>query len=388
MRQVLLFFITWRLGLFLLAFLAPLIIPVFGNRFPYADDLLKPSGLPQWLWSWANFDGVHYLTIAQKGYVAEFTQAFFPLYPMLVGTIAPIIFNQFILVGVVLSSIVFFAGVYVFQKLLQLDYEPKQTSWILLFLIMFPTSFYFGAFYTEGLFFLLVIASLYMARKGNWLMAGVLGALASATRFAGIFLLPALVIEYIMQYGVFNPRGSTPEVQHQTFPSPVQLLRAVPLLLIPIGLVCYMVYLKKTFGDPFLFFRSLQDFNTGRSESIVLLPQVIWRYLKIFATVNPASLLFFNAAYEFTVTVFFAALIVLSVKRVRLSYVLFSALVYISPTLTGTLTSMPRYVLLCISAFIVLGLLQSKVLKIAILSIFAVLLLVSVLLFVQGYWIA
>lgn len=373
MRRMLVFFLTWRIGLFVLAFLSPLLIPTFGNRFPYADDLLRPSGLPQWLWSTANFDGVHYLTIAQKGYVAEFTQAFFPFYPLLVGKIATVLFDQYILIGIFISTVSVFGACYLLKRLLELDYDQKKIYWTIFFLLLFPTSFFLGAVYTEGLFLLLVVGSFYSARKGHWLMAGLLGAFASATRFAGIFLLPALAIEYYLQLQDVNKR------KHYN---------ALFILLVPIGLLCYMYYLQQEFGDPFLFFHSLQDFNTGRSESIILFPQVVWRYLKIFATVTPQSLLFFNAAYEFIITISFTILIAASFFKTRISYALFSALVFISPTVTGTFTSMPRYVLGCFSAFIVLGMISGQKLKLLLIILSTILLLISTILFTQGYWIA
>lgn len=53
---------------------------------------------PKWLWSRANFDGIHYLDIAQKGY-GIYQQAFFPFYPQLVRVLGNIFAGQYLLAG-------------------------------------------------------------------------------------------------------------------------------------------------------------------------------------------------------------------------------------------------------------------------------------------------
>jgi len=63
------------------AFLSARLIPYAGN-FPYRD-LLISYNLSQVLYSWANFDGAHYINIARDGY-HQFDQAFFPLYPLMI----------------------------------------------------------------------------------------------------------------------------------------------------------------------------------------------------------------------------------------------------------------------------------------------------------------
>src|SRR4030042_3666725 len=75
-------FFTLR-GLTLLAAIIGSRLLVFKNSFPYADSVLLPYG-QFLLWSWANFDGVHYLLLAEKGYAFGLTQAFFPVYPLLI----------------------------------------------------------------------------------------------------------------------------------------------------------------------------------------------------------------------------------------------------------------------------------------------------------------
>src|SRR4030042_4808501 len=97
--------VIWRIALLLVAFYAILAFP-FKESFPYWETLLEPNGHPLF-WSWANFDGVHYLTIASTGYSAQYTQAFFPVYPLLMGVVSRFVHNP-VLAGLLISHIAFF----------------------------------------------------------------------------------------------------------------------------------------------------------------------------------------------------------------------------------------------------------------------------------------
>ncbi len=101
-----LYFFIWRFISLLLGYIAQFVL-VYKPSFPYAYELLPKYGLPQWVYSWGNFDGVHYLTIIEKGYIGTgLIQAFFPLYPMVVRLVNSIIGNT-LLSGLIVST--FFA---------------------------------------------------------------------------------------------------------------------------------------------------------------------------------------------------------------------------------------------------------------------------------------
>lgn len=365
-------FIIWRIGLIILAWLAPIFIPIFGERFPYRADILLKPYYESWFWVWGNFDGVHYLRIAKEGYAAEFSQAFFPAYPTLIGILGRIFANEFVIAGFLISNLAFVTALFLFFKLASNEFDLAVVKKTIIFLLIFPTSFYFGAIYTEGLFLLLILASFYFAKKDSWFPAAIFGFFASLTRFIGIFLFPALILEYWL-------RKKTLRFQPSAF----------SLLLIPAGLVIYMIYLGLEFGNPFYFLTAQSVFGAERvAQEFVLFPQVVWRYLKIFFTVAPTTLPFYNALFEFVITISFLFLILISFAKTRISWATFSFLAFITPTLTGTFSSMPRYVLVSFSAFLVLAQIKNKYLISLIFLISCLLLLVSVLLFTRGYWVA
>lgn len=323
-----------------------------------------------WYYSRQNFDGMHYTYIANRGYGYS-EQAFFPLYPTVMRQLMTLpILNNAVTTGILISVISFLAGLYLFSKLILLDYSPNVAKWTILALLIFPTSFFFTSIYTEGLFFFLTIAAFYSARTHHWLLAGIFGALASYTRFIGILLLPALFLEWWQQGRRFK--------------------HFLPLLLIPLGLVIYMNYLNKTTGDPLAFFHVQADFAQGRSEKLVMLYQVFWRYVKMIFTVNHADPLYLTIILEFATGIIFLITAIYSFVKQRLSYAVFNLLAYLTPTLTGSFTSLPRYVLLCFPSFLLIGevLARSSLVRKIILGTFTLSLIIYLTLFARGYWVS
>jgi Gpi18-like mannosyltransferase len=345
------------------------------SQFQYADSGQKPV----WLWSRANFDGVHYLSIAQNGY-GLYQQAFFPLYPKLIRFLAKILGGQYLLGGFLISFFSFWAALAVFYKLIRLDWPEKTAKSTIINLIIFPTSFFFAAVYAESLFLFLILLAFWWARKGKWGLAPLAAGLASATKFLGIFLLPALLFELWRQ----KEKG-------QKLKLGFSILTAWVVLVSSAGLLAYMGYLNKHFGDPLMFIHLQPHFGAQRTGGkIILLYQVFWRYFKMIATSQKNTPLYFTVWLEFLSAVLFLGLLIYGyLRKINWSYLIFAALAFITPTLTGTCSSLPRYVLVLFPGFIALSLLQEKYrLAGKVFMVFSViLLLASQFLFSQGYWI-
>lgn len=360
-KKIVILFLVWRLSLFLVAALAPLIIPVFVNKFPYVETLMQ-SKLPYWIWSFGNFDGVHYIRITQDGYAYQYTQAFFPLYPMLIKLVSFLTFGNYLLAGLLISNISFLASLIVFHKLITKIYNPKIALWSIIFLLTFPTSFYFGAVYTEGLFFLMIILSFYLLEQNkNW-QASIIGVFASGTRLVGIFL--SLLVFSKKDYKFRKP-----------------------FLLVPLGLIFYMIYLHFKFNNAFYFLTAQTAFGQNREAAkIILLPQVLYRWVNQLLSTH--GLVFVNSAFELSTTIFAIVLLVIGLKTIKKEWIIFSAFAVIIPTLTGSLASMPRYILVAFPVLVVLAQIKSNFVKTIIAIIFLICLTFTTALFTRGYWIA
>lgn len=384
-----LLFITWKAWLFTFLFLGIAFTPL---KFHFLGGGLEHYVVSPWFWSWSNFDGEHYLAIAQHGY-GNGEQAFFPLYPMLMKVLVwpwkESVFHLQI-AGLIISNTSFFVGLIGLWKLIGLDYKKSIAVVVSILLLVFPTSFYFGSLYTEGLFFVLFIWSFYFARRGWWLSAGIIGVFATATRFTGIILLPALVVEWCIQNNVkisdFKMIRFSGIKKYSS-----KVIGLFALFLIPIGLFSYMYYLKQMTSDPFAFLHTLTWFGEQRSGTPILLPQVFWRYLKILMDIPAGDPIFFTILLEVATGVLFLLLSILGFVKLRLSYAMWLFLGYILPTLSGSFSSLPRYVLPLFPGFILFGIFierQSYFVKTVIFTCLFAVLGVATALFTSGYWVS
>jgi len=395
-------FVVWKTVDLLTSLIAPHTIPFLGF-FPY-KELLADYKLPMFLSSFASFDGTQYLTLVREGY-NTYTQAYFPLYFLLVRVVS-LLFPMFqsvrthndLVASLLVSNASFLVGLILFKKYLALIFPKKDivVSWTILFLLFFPTSFFFGAVYTESLFFLLFIGSLYFLEKKQYLMAGIFAALSSATRLMGVFLIVPFLFHFVnrsslrcCKLAINNFRF---QIKHLAIGAPF------------VGLGIYMVYLWVTVRDPLFFFNVQPVFGAKRSTSFILLPQVYYRYLKILLTaqwnfqyfVSLIEVVFFTFIFTIVILNLFQDLSKMS-KQVRLDdrkiyYTgiglgLFSLINILLPTLTGTFSSIPRYSLMSISAFIFLGKLQNNILKIMLLGVFFIFHIILLGFFIQGYFV-
>jgi hypothetical protein len=117
-----------------------------------------------------------------------------------------------------------------------------------------PMAFFFSAVYSESLYLALSVGLFWSARQGRWGVVGVLGAVAGATRSAGVVLALPAVILYL-----YGPR----EDRAPDFPRARRLasryrLRkdALWLGLIPVGLCLYAGYLGLSGGDALMPFHA------------------------------------------------------------------------------------------------------------------------------------
>lgn len=347
-RFVLGVFVVWRFGLFIIESVGNYLVP-FNPGFPYWQDVLVQTKMPQWLWQWGNFDGTHYLTIAKVGYDGFGDQVFFPLYPMLMRGIGDLVGQNYFMVGLIISNLAILIAGMVLFRLVKTQTSINVARWAVIFLFAFPTSFYFGSIYTESLFLCLVLLAFFIRGIGG-MIAGVL---AGATRLVGIFSSPLAFI----------------------------------------GVAAYSFYLLVRFQNPLFFLSAQSAFGNSRASSLLTLitpPQTIFRYLKIFITVNPRQFDFWLAGLEFAA--FWLGLSVLSYltwrRKLPAGWLIFGWLAFLLPTFSGTFSSMPRYLLAIFPIPVGLAMIKSSVVKYLILTIFICLLAILVVLFTRGTFVA
>lgn len=173
-----------------LGYYSNLVVP--GNPDHNARYLLEPSTHLDFMSEW---DGPHYLSIAQKGYTDNALTAFFPLYPLLIHLLMYALSSPLIS-ALIISWLCLVGAVFFYIKILKnmsFIELPDIVMGVLLFLF-FPTGVFLAATYTESLFALAALGALYFAMKGKYLWAGLFTALATATHPSGLFIIPLMML--------------------------------------------------------------------------------------------------------------------------------------------------------------------------------------------------
>lgn len=177
-------------------------------------------------------DAWFYRAIALEGYDASERVAFFPLFPMLVRLIGPT--RDFTLDGILLSNAAFALSLVLLGAIALHDgMHLEDAGRAMFYLAFFPTSYFLSLPVTESLFLALSLGATLAALRGRWWAAGILGALTTATRLAGILLLPMLLLLFVKRK---DPRR-----------------RAWWLALVPAGLLAFMGHLHSVRGDALAF---------------------------------------------------------------------------------------------------------------------------------------
>lgn len=383
MKKIVFLFLSWRLLLFIPLFIGHLLIE-FRQGYAYTSPLYflsdKHSLISNFLLSpWGNFDGAYYLLIASTGYTVN--AGFFPLFPLSIHLTTSIFapsaaglpfdpiqyFTALLLVG-----IYFLIAVIVIYKLVRIDYQNNIALSTIVFMLLFPTSFFFASIYSESLFLLLSVLTFYFARKKRWILASLFGGLLTATRFVGIAIIPALIYEFMRQEKTLFKQ------------------KALFLLLTLLGILSYMWFNLQKWGNAFYFIHAQGNFENNRSVTEpILIPQTIYRYIKILTSVDLSHFEWWVALLEISTFTFVAIMLFVTwKKRLRLSYIFFAIICFLIPISSGTFTGLPRYSLTLFPIFITLALIKSKTIKTVYSIISFILLFILFMLFSKGYYIA
>jgi Gpi18-like mannosyltransferase len=253
-------------------------------------------------------------------------------------------------------------------RLVALDFPERVAARTVLYLSIFPTAYFLHAAYSEALFIMLVLGSFYAARCERWALAGTLGAFATLTRITGFGLIPALLIEYLLQKR-FRLREIGPDVLY--------------LGLVPVGFAVYMLVNYVVLGDPIAFL----DIARDRHFKYLSAPWVgIERVWGTAMTSGPRWMVLITV-YEVGLGLAALAVALVGALRLRLSYVVFALLAWANFGFNSWWISTARYLLVLFPVFIVLALWgERRLVHWAISFAFVTSYTILMLVFVQGPW--
>lgn len=143
-------------------------------------------GLPEPAAALFKWDAHWYTLVAEQGYSQQ-SIVFFPLFILLIKAVASTGLS-YALAGFLVSNVCALLTYPLLYRLLRLDFPEQLAARGLFVYALFPTSFFLQSVYTEPLFLVCSFSCVYLCRRGNWVYAGLWGALAALTRNIGIIL--------------------------------------------------------------------------------------------------------------------------------------------------------------------------------------------------------
>jgi hypothetical protein len=217
----------------------------------------------------AKWDSLHYLAVAFDGYTTSqpglpppgTRPAFFPLYPGIVHVLSGFGSSPalVLLMAYAVSLTCFMAALVLLHRLTSIELGERFARPALMLLAFFPTALFYGIPYTESLFLLLAVGAFLAARQGRWAIAGIVLALASATRVPGLLLVVPVALLYL-----YGPRADRePAASRGPWPRYPVRPNAGWLLLAPLGIVAFSAYLHFAQGDA-LIWQQVQSTEFGR----------------------------------------------------------------------------------------------------------------------------
>lgn len=367
-RDVAITFIVTRLPLVAIAEIAAVVI---GQR----PGLHYSASTNPLLAVWGRWDAEHYIGIASNGYSGT-EPAFFPFYPMLIRFVGAFTGSHLIAGLLISNAASFFALLYLY-KLVEHEYNRHVAQRATFYIAIFPTAIFFSAVYSESLFLFLTVASFYYMRERHWITAGVFGFFAAMTRSEGILLAAPFAIEWFV---------AARETGREFFRYWVDMIvrPLAGITLIPLGLACYMGYLWVLQGDPLLFSHVQKHWGRELAPPWVSVINAVHKIVYSHAqqTIN-------TQVQELAFTALMIAVLLIGIRRLRLSYTVYMALSILIPMSTASLMSMPRFALVLFPMFTLFALWGARpAINNAYVAFSLPLLGLFTVLFADWYWVA
>jgi len=262
-------------------------------------------------------------------------------------------------------------GLTILHQYLSQKYSKTTAFRTVILLLLSPAAFYYLAYYTESLFLLLTVLFLVSLSKKNFLFAGAISLLATGTKVVGL-AFPIMLLIVIMGQ-------SKKTVSH-----------FLSLVISPLGAIVYMAYLYLTTSDPFIFIKSQTAF--GRPVGLLAPPYAFSSWIsKVFAGNLPS----YDSPFVYPVIVLellfgigLVAFLIYTYNKIDSPSWLYVFLSFLPMLFSGSLASLPRYILVMIPIpiFMAKSLSAKQFYLLCLLLLPLQLSLASI--FLRGYWVS
>jgi Mannosyltransferase (PIG-V) len=294
-----------------------------------------------WLAMLSRWDGRWYFYVAHDGYSfdpnGESNVGFAPLLPALMALGGKLFGHNsaevLLGVGAVVGNLALLIALGYLFVLTRRSGGTRLGTRTLLCLLLFPTSVFLSAVYSEAIFLAPAIAAFVYADDERWWLVGVCGALAALGRTYGVLIVVPLAWEYAARHG-WRLSAVRQDV--------------LWLGLIPLAFLAWMGHLYMRTGT--LFSMTLEEAHRGRSPTW---PWDVWAGFssKPFDLTLDSS----HSLADLGFVAGFGVLVVLTWFLKRRSLAIYATLFYLPMISSGLLSSVNRLGLELFPVFIVLG---------------------------------
>lgn len=373
-------FTFWRLVLLFIGYHSTNQLGQLGN--PALHPTLQE--VPKLLQPTFKFDSVHYLNIAANGYgsTKSALPAFFPLFPALARLGTKLGFHA-VTFGFLVNFVAGYIAVVALYGIASIVFKTKNCKDIkfdvILFFLFFPTAYFLTAFYTEAIFCALVFSAFYFALKRTWWASAVLLVFSTSLRFPALIFAAVIFIEYL----------HSKQFKLKKIDSNI-----LWFLIVPAGLISYMLYLGYKFQDPLMFLHAYQygwlynHFSLNIFKTLAKHAMWIIQYFLGYKPINPYGGLLMLLMFFGSWAVLLLSTIYMIMKKYRISFIILSLLMLLMFLFNSNFVSVNRYLLPIFPIYLVFADIfqNSPRIKQFTISISAVLMIFLYILFANGFW--
>jgi len=356
--RVAVFALGFRIVSAILALLVNLVFPldrplqftVFADASPFWD-------------TFARYDSGYFQGIAWDGYSpaagGRSNIAYFPVYPMLIRFVGRLFGRHhatYYIAAIAIAWVSFVLAMVVLYYLARLDLPRRRAERAVLLIAIFPFAFFFGVAYSESTFLLFALLAFYLFRIKRWVLGGLCGAVATATRVPGIMMLPALA--WVAWRSSTDARD--------------RALAAFGVALAASGFAAYCTYIYVLTGHPFEWAATLQRWGYYPGGAPWLAPVRLVGNLVThpYLYLTTERMAPYDTLYGIT-GLLFAAATPFVWRRFGAHYGLFMLMNLWLPLSSGVFEGMGRYCSVLFPCFIWLATIRSRWIYTAIVVVFA-----------------
>ncbi len=288
----------------------------------------------------SNWDGQHYLLLAERGYAHwRYGQAFFPLYPLLISLVTVLLKNIYLsafLLNLLLSYLMAYAF-FAYSK----QYVSRETALKGLILVLsYPTAFFLTVFYSEALFLLLLLGFLYQYDVRRSYTSLVFALLLPLSRGQAIFVPAALVIFVAIRMLKKEPVDYAYEASN--------------LFAFLFGGMLYLSFFYFASGSAFVGLNAQKDFIFGNDIANIFNPAHFIAYLFTPSTPGSVFAYTYSLVDKVFVILFLLAIAIILARPGRLLWVILSIALFYPVAAMGnggsfTRLSLPAMVILMLA---------------------------------------